>query len=123
MESYTFTGNGTQTLAALTNTTITSHTETDLSNDFDQNQIVFMNLPLSWWIQGLQNSSIHYTPISNSVNWSYNDYEISIDVSSLIIPDTKDECVPDHSTGVVTCRYKEKFGMGKIDTFTFELRP
>ena len=123
MSTYTFTGDGTQTLATVTSAPSASLTEADLSGNFEQNQMVFMNLPLSWWIQGLQNSSIHYTPISNSVNWSYTNYEISMDISSLIIPDTKDECVPDLSTGVVTCRYKEKFGIGKIETFSFELTP
>ena len=35
------------------------------------NQAIFKNQPLSWWIASLNNKSIQYRPVSNTVNWAF----------------------------------------------------
>ena len=54
------------------------------------NQVIFKNQPVSWWIAGINSGSIVYTPVSNTVNWSYvagdAQYHIVFEISSYMIP-------------------------------------
>jgi hypothetical protein len=54
------------------------------------NQIIFKNQPVSWWIDGINGGKIVYTPVSNTVNWSYIDgetkYHILFEISFFMIP-------------------------------------
>jgi hypothetical protein len=54
------------------------------------NQVIFKNQPVSWWIEGINSGSIVYTPVSNTVNWSYTNgttqYHMVIDLSLFMIP-------------------------------------
>jgi hypothetical protein len=105
--SFSYTGDLTTTLNLLTNVSNpdTSKTLADLSTDNYStgtddnrnaepnatNQLVFMNQPMSWWLENLQSSSIYYLPYSNYVNWGYKDasgnvYHIHINLTNLLIP-------------------------------------
>jgi hypothetical protein len=59
------------------------------------NQIIFKNQPVSWWISGINSKSIVYTPVSNTVNWSYvageTQYHILFETSSFMIPNRTDK--------------------------------
>jgi hypothetical protein len=121
MTTFSFVGDSTQTLNTLTGKEPTRHTLSDLSGNFDINQLVFMNQPMSWWLEGLNNSKIKYTPLNNYVNWSYVDgqvFEIGLTISDLIIPNTTGTCTPNYDTKSVTCVSQPKFGMTKIVTFS-----
>ena len=55
------------------------------------NQVIFKNLPLSWWVHGLNSGSIQYRPVSNDVNWAFvnsagADVNISTEITHAIIP-------------------------------------
>jgi hypothetical protein len=70
------------------------------------NQVIFKNQPVSWWIAGITAGSIVYTPVSNTVNWSYtnggNLYHIIIEISNLIIPDRTESVTHNPKTWDVT---------------------
>jgi hypothetical protein len=75
------------------------------------NQVIFKNQPVSWWIAGINAGSIMYTPISNTVNWSYidgtNKYHILMEISCFIIPDRTDTVENDSDTYMTTVVLKE----------------
>jgi len=55
------------------------------------NQAIFKNQPLSWWISCINNGTILYRPISNTVNWAFIDSDkkdiyILFDITKIIIP-------------------------------------
>jgi hypothetical protein len=121
--TFSFVGDSTQTLNTLTGKEPTNHTLLELAASFEVNQLVFMNQPMSWWMDGLNNSTIRYTPLNNEVNWSYVDgtgqfFEIGLPISDLIIPNTTGTCTPDFGTKIVTCISQPKFGMTKTGIFT-----
>ena len=64
------------------------------------NQNIFKNQPLSWWIDNLNSGNIQYRPISNTVNWAFNEIYILFDITKLIIPNktNKVEKNPDNTT-------------------------
>jgi hypothetical protein len=66
------------------------------------NQSIFKNQPLSWWIDNLNSGNIEYRPISNTVNWAFNEIYILFDISKLIIPNKTKNVVtnPDKSTTI-----------------------
>jgi hypothetical protein len=131
---FSLTGDATQTLNTLTNTTVSgssdlstlSTTNYPVSNSREpnsENQLVFKNQPLSWWLASLNSGSVKYTPYSNEVNWSYvnssnNDIHISIEISDLLIPN-KTESVSRNSDSVTSLiTFEPKFGLGRVDTHT-----
>lgn len=121
--TYSFVGDSTQTLNTLTGRAPTQHTLSELSASFEVNQLIFMNQPMSWWLNGLTTSTIRYTPLNNDVNWSYVDaneqvFHIGLSISDLIIPNTTGTCTPDFGTKIVTCVSAPKFGMTKTGIFT-----
>ena len=62
------------------------------------NQVIFKHQPVSWWIAEINAGSIVYTPISNTVNWSYShekhEYHIAIEISNLILPNRTASVTP-----------------------------
>jgi hypothetical protein len=71
------------------------------------NQVIFKNQPVSWWIESINNGSIVYTPISNTVNWSYydsskNQYQILFAISSYMIPNRTGTVSRDPDTRLTT---------------------
>jgi hypothetical protein len=131
---FSLTGDATQTLNTLTNTAVSgssdlstlSTTNYPVSNNKEpnsQNQLVFKNQPLSWWLASLNSGSVKYTPYSNEVNWAYvnssnNDIHISIEISNLLIPNKTASVLrnSDSVTSVIT--FEPKFGLGRVDTHT-----
>lgn len=70
------------------------------------NQIIFKNQPVSWWISGINSKSIVYTPVSNTVNWSYvsggTKYHILVEISLFMIPNRTDTVIRDRETKTST---------------------
>ena len=70
------------------------------------NQVIFKNQPVSWWIDGINAGSIVYTPVSNTVNWSYvvgeTQYHISMEISTYMIPNRTDKIDRDPATNMTT---------------------
>ena len=74
------------------------------------NQAIFMNQPLSWWCNGLNNGVVQYRPVSNTVNWAFvdssgNDIYIRRDISDMIIPNKTSSFNYDISGNVTTIVY------------------
>jgi hypothetical protein len=131
---FSLTGDATKTLNTLTNTVVSgssdlstlSTTNYPVSNSKEpnsENQLVFKNQPLSWWLASLNSGSVKYTPYSNEVNWSYvnssnNNIHISIEISDLLIPNRTASVSrnSDSVTSVIT--FESKFGLGRVDTHT-----
>jgi len=71
-----------------------------------RNQVIFKNQPISWWIDSINNGSIKYTPISNTVNWSYVDgettYHILFETSSFMIPNRTGTVTMNQETGMTS---------------------
>jgi hypothetical protein len=133
--AYTLTGDATKTLNNLTNTASTgSSSLSDLSktNYLDSstapneshpnadNQLIFMNQPLSWWLSSLNSGAVKYTPYSNNVNWAYidsekNSYHINITISNLLIPNKTLNVsrVPGSMESEIT--FEPKFGLSRVD--------
>jgi hypothetical protein len=76
-----------------------------------QNQLIFMNQPMSWWLENLNSGAIYYFPYTNYVNWAYkkvsDEIHIDVEITNLIIPNEYKD-----SSGN-TVYYKEKYGMGR----------
>lgn len=72
------------------------------------NQVIFRNQPVSWWISGINSGSIVYTPVSNTVNWSYvegeTQYHILFETSSFMIPNRTDKVERDPATKMTTVK-------------------
>jgi hypothetical protein len=71
------------------------------------NQVIFKNQPVSWWIENINNGSIVYTPVSNTVNWSYydsskNQYHILFAISFYMIPNRTGTVSRDADTRLTT---------------------
>lgn len=132
---YSYVGDATVTLNSLTETTPTTMTLADLStNNYpssvpnnsppnSDNQLIFMNQPMTWWVENLNTpASIAYAPVSNYVNWAYtgdsNVYHIGMPISDYLIPNSIASSTVDPVTKVMTNTYVMKFGMTKVDTYT-----
>lgn len=141
---YAYTGDASVTLNTLTQTTpVTTKTLADLStNNYPapsvpnqsapnaDNQAIFMNQPMTWWLSQLNVpvQSIKYAPVSNYVNWAYipnsnTPYHIGRPVSDNLIPNSVASTVVDPVTKVMTKTYAPKFGMSKVETLTIALPP
>ena len=128
---YSYNGDSSVTLNILTGTTpVTTKTLDDLSlpnlsPPNPTNQEIFMNQPISWWVNGLNMplNYIRYTPVSNDVNWVYasgsNVYHIGIPISNLIIPNSIASSQVDPINMVATNVFVQKFGMSRVDTVVF----
>jgi hypothetical protein len=88
-----------------------------------RNQSIFKEQTVQWWVDGINNKTIVYTPVSNKVNWSYsinsNLYHISTEITNLIIPrdvDTFQE-QPELKTTVIT--FKDSGYMTMTSTYQF----
>lgn len=132
---YTLTGDATATLNILTNKVSsgssdinTLSTRNDSSNNNNvapnsDNQLVFMNQPLSWWLASLNSGAVKYTPISNYVNWSYLDanknlIHISITISNLLIPNKTQSVKRNPGSMASEITFEPKFGLSRVDTHT-----
>lgn len=75
------------------------------------NQVIFRNQPVSWWISGINSKSIVYTPVSNTVNWSYvsggTQYHILLEISLFMIPNMTDTVNRDIDTKMTTVVLKD----------------
>ena len=133
---YAYAGDASVTLNTLTGTTpVTTKTLADLSTDNypppsvpndsppnADNQDIFMNQPMTWWVDELNAplQNVKYAPVSNYVNWAYtgnsNVYHIGRPISDYIIPNSMASSVIDPVTKVMTNTYVMKFGMSKVET-------
>lgn len=76
------------------------------------NQAIFKNQPLSWWIASLNNNSIQYRPVSNTVNWAFvnsnsKDIHILYDISKIIIPNKTKSVEKNNETNIVTTTFED----------------
>ena len=76
------------------------------------NQAIFMNQPLSWWCDSLNNEVVQYRPVSNTVNWAFvdssgNDIHIRRDISDIIIPNRTSSFNYDISGNLTTIVYRD----------------
>ena len=76
------------------------------------NQAIFKNQPLSWWIASLNNNSIQYRPISNTVNWAFvnsnsKDIYILYDITKIIIPNKTKSVEKNNETNIVTTTFED----------------
>ena len=137
--SFSYTGDLTATLNTLTNVTNVDATKTlqtlstenyanpntnnkTLKPNAD-NQRVFMNQPMSWWLENLNSGVVFYLPYSNFVNWGYKDassnvYHIDIAISDMLIPNRTKDIQKDPSSNAFTIRFEDKYGMSRTDTRT-----
>jgi hypothetical protein len=56
-----------------------------------ENQVIFKNVPVSWWMDGLNAGNIQYRPVSGLVNWTFidsqkNEIHIAKEITDVIIP-------------------------------------
>jgi len=130
--AFTLTGDANQTLNTLTDTPVTG--ETDLSklstNNYPvadektpnaENQLIFMNQPLSWWVASLNSGAVKYTPYSNFVNWAYvqspgNLVHIGMPISNLLLPNKTAGVTRTPGTMGSVITFESKFGLGRVDT-------
>lgn len=139
---YSYMGNASVTLNTLTHTTpVTTKTLADLSTDNypssivndsppnATNQEIFMNQPMTWWVENLNVPvvSVQYAPISNYVNWAYtsgsNVYHIGMPISDALIPNSISSSVRDPVANTITNTYYMKYGMSKVDTILIPPSP
>ena len=129
---FALTGDATQTLNTLTNTTgsgssdLATLSTTNYLVAGDEmpnpvNQEVFMNQPLSWWLASLNSGVVKYTPISNYVNWAYVDakknvYHISITISNLLIPNKTAGVTRNSNSMNSVVTFEPKLGLSRVDT-------
>jgi len=76
------------------------------------NQAIFKNQPLSWWIASLNNKSIQYRPVSNTVNWAFvnsdsKDIHILYDITKIIVPNKTKSVDRNNETGIVTTTFED----------------
>ena len=126
---YTYTGDLNATLNTLTNQTNKSPLQfsdlslvnypngavNNLSPNLD-NTAIFMNQPMSWWLEALNAGTVKYCPVSNYVNWAYtssanSDVHIDISISDLLIPNVPESISTDPVTNLITIVLKPKLGM------------
>jgi hypothetical protein len=138
--SFTYSGTLTATLNSLTNATnvtslnlsnlstanYPSGSEVNNSAPNSDNQEIFMNQPMSWWLNALNNKTVIYTPVSNFVNWSYKDanghmYHIGMPISNMLIPNSCKTSTTDNTTHTTSMVFNEKFGMGRTDVRTYSM--
>jgi len=131
---YTLTGDNTRTFFSLTNvspsgssdlSTLSTNNYVDngVSTPNNENQLVFKNQPLSWWLASLNSGAVKYTPVSNNVNWAYYDsnnniYHVSIEVSNLLIPNKTASVKRNQETNVTEVTFEAKFGLSRVDTMS-----
>ena len=131
--TFSFTGDANATLNTLTKTSPTTLTLADLSGlNYSEpelvnnsapnpnNQLIFMNQPMGWWLEQLQKGNVAYFPLSNYVNWAYTDvnkvvYHIGRPISDLLMPDTVGITTRDPVSNTITTVFGLKFGMGRTD--------
>jgi hypothetical protein len=86
------------------------------------NQVIFKYQPLSWWIAGINEGSIVYTPVSNTVNWSYTDgthqYHILIEISNFIIPNRTGSVTHDPNTWHATVVLEDNGVLNMTQNYT-----
>lgn len=129
--SYTLTGNETATIHSLIAAPMEGSSDISMlsvnnypSNETlpnRDNQHIFMNQPLSWWVSELKAGTIKYTPISNFVNWSYTNasgsvFHIDRDVTNIIIPNKIKTVEKDETTSITTIVFEPKYGLERRDT-------
>lgn len=94
------------------------------------NQQVFMNQPLSWWVEGLNAGTIQYTPVSGDVNWAYtagakdasgnfvasgSPIHIGTSITNSLIPNRTKSVSRNATTGESTVVYEPKVGISRTD--------
>ena len=86
------------------------------------NQVFFKNQPVSWWIDGINAGNILYTPISNTVNWSFvdsgNKYHILYEVSSYMLPARTTSVDRDEAAKLTTVVYEDNGILNMTQTHT-----
>jgi len=86
------------------------------------NQVFFKNQPVSWWIYGITAKKIRYTPISNTVNWSFfdsgNEYHILYELSSFMIPARTKSVERNDETKLTTVVYEDNGIMNMTQKYT-----
>jgi hypothetical protein len=131
---YTLSGDATKTLNTLTNTPASGSSELSrlsgvnypVANDPNpnaENQRVFRNQPLSWWLASLNSGAVKYTPFSNNVNWAYldaskNSVHISMEISNLLIPNKTASIAKNPGSMSSELTFESKFGLTRVDTHT-----
>ena len=85
----------------------------------ESNQHVFMNQPLSWWLEELNSGTIQYTPVSSNVNWSYvnasgSTFHIARTVTNIIIPNKTQSVERDSKTNTTTIVLRPPLWPGTI---------
>ena len=56
-----------------------------------ENQVIFKNLAVSWWIDGMNAGNIQYRPVSGLVNWAFidsakNEIHMAKEITDIMIP-------------------------------------
>ena len=128
---YSLTGDSTRTLNMLTGKPATNSDLGSLSIENllvagdptpnPTNQAIFMNQPLSWWVESLNSGTVVYSPVSNLVNWSYINNNkkmiyISIDISNLLIPNRTERVEKNPGSMSSTIIFEAKLGLSRVDT-------
>jgi hypothetical protein len=131
---YTLSGDATKTLNTLTNTapaggsdlstlSTVNYTVTGSAEPNTANQLVFMNQPLSWWLESLNSGAVKYTPFSSSVNWSFVNaagaqVHIGMPISNLLIPNKTSSVQRQAGSMSSVVTFEPKFGLTRVDTQT-----
>lgn len=132
--SYTLSGDATATFYSITvrpaegssdlSTLSTNNYPSGDTTPNQDNQHVFMNQNLSWWLSELNAGTVKYTPISNNVNWSFTNvsgssFHIDRSVTNVIIPNKTLSASMDPKSKKSTAVFEAKNGLQRTDTYTF----
>jgi len=114
------TANPTHKHGTLSNINYPAGSVENQSEPCEKNQAVFMDMPMSWWVEKLLSKQIYYDAVSNYVNWSYDvtpehTIHISKKVTDLLIPSVVEKRTYSKETDTHTHVYKPKFGLSRTD--------
>lgn len=129
---YTLVGDATMTFFQLSNTDSSGSSNLSTLSTINypvangcklnpENQVVFKNQPLSWWLASLNSGAVKYTPVSSDVNWVYideknNSIHISMEISNLLIPNKTSHLEKAPGSMSSSIIFEAKFGLSRTDT-------
>lgn len=93
---------------------------------YEANQEIFKNLPLAWWVEGLNTGTVQYRPVSNEVNWAFvnsdgKDVNIAKEITDVIIPNRTASVIRDPETKTMRWTLEDNgcLAMTRVDAMFF----
>ena len=77
----------------------------------EANQVIFKNLPFSWWIASFNDDAVQYRPVSGAVNWAFvkggEDVHIAKEITDVVIPNRTETVTRDEKERMTTIVMKD----------------